>query len=96
MLKDFDQKYIHMLKKQIDFIVQPSFIKFENEIKIRFMKIVEAYEARAESKVSTVIKKFEEVQDAARRDWEKANKLAGPLGPQPKPRKRNATPPPPL
>lgn len=45
------------------------------------MKIVEAYEARAESKVSTVIKKFEEVQDAARRDWEKANKLAGPLGP---------------
>ena len=68
--------------------------KFENEIKQRFMKIVEAYEARAESKVSTVIKKFEEVQDKARREWEKANKLAGPLGPLPKPQKRTPTPPP--
>lgn len=93
-IKDFDLKYVHTLKKQVEFVVQPAMTKFENEIKVRFLKIVEAYEARAESKVATVIKKFEEVQDKARREWEKANKNAGPLGPLPKPVKRTPTPPP--
>ena len=52
-------------------VVQPSLAQMENGFNHRFLKLVEAYENRAESKVNSVIQKYEESNQKDRFQYER-------------------------